>query len=196
MLERKFTSPVLFTPSHHLLSLGPGTWDIWALYQYFWCFKFHRNGRLMSENNEGVVMSQADNRYNLILLGSHLSHPQSGNSSCQTFICILSFHFLFALHCHCSVNKKNLSTGNWIFYWSIGSIYRDNDGEIMWVQFSYQWKLLWRVWMSSSQWTGCSQQIPASIRWGKCLFHYSLQEAQQYLEKFVNLLGSELASLA
>ena len=58
----------------------------------------------MSENNEGVVMSQADNRYNLILLGSHLSHPQSGNSSCQTFICILSFHFLFALHC--SVNKK------------------------------------------------------------------------------------------
>ena len=99
-----------------------------------WCSKFPRDGRLLSENSEGVVMSQADNRYNLILLGSHLSHPQSGNSSCQTYICILSFHFVFALHC--SVNKKYLSTGNWIFYWSktiIGSIYHDNDGEIMWV---------------------------------------------------------------
>ena len=28
-----------------------------------------RDGRLMSENSKGVVINQADNRYNLILLG-------------------------------------------------------------------------------------------------------------------------------
>ena len=100
-----------------------------------WCSKFPRDGRLLSENSEGVVMSQADNRYNLILLGSHLSHPQSGNSSCQTFIYILSFHFLFALHC--SVNKKALINRKLNF--SIGAklswvnLPWQCDGEIMWV---------------------------------------------------------------
>ena len=144
------------------------TWeDIKALYQYFvWCFKFPRNGRLMSENSEGVVMSQSDNRYNLILLGSHLSHPAIGKLFLSNIIHLHSeLSFVFALHC--SVNKKYLSTGNWIF---TGSIYHDNDGEIMWVYFSDQWKLLWRVWMSSSQWTGCSQQIIASFRWGNVCF--------------------------
>ena len=109
------------------------TWeDIKALYQYFvWCFKFPRNGRLMSENSEGVVMSQSDNRYNLILLGSHLSHPAIGKLFLSNIIHLhseLSFCVCFTLFSQQKIfinRKLNFYWVNlpWQWWWDYVGIF-------------------------------------------------------------------------
>ena len=106
--------------------------DIKALYQYFvWSFEFPRNGRLMSENSEGVVMSQSDNRYNLILLGSHLSHPAIGKLFLSNIIHLhseLSFCVCFTLFSQQKIfinRKLNFYWVNlpWQWWWDYVGIF-------------------------------------------------------------------------
>ena len=70
----------------------------------------------MSENSKGVVMNQAANRYNLILLGAH--HYLSWNQ--ETLPVKHSFTFWAEGEgaCLCNIivqSTKKIKTGNWIW---------------------------------------------------------------------------------
>ena len=175
------------------------TWeDIKALYQYIvWSFKFPRNGRLMSENSEGVVMSQSDNRYNLILLGSHLSHPAIGKLFLSNIIHLhseLSFWVCFTLFSQQKIFinrklnfllKQNYHWVNlpWQWWWDyVGTLVINESfyGE-------YGCQAVNELGVASKSLQVSGEEMSVSL-----FFAGSVT----ILEKFVNLWGSVPASLA
>ena len=130
----------------------------------------------MSENSEGVVINQADNRYNLILLGMYLSTQCKCSSYLAGHQKTLPVKLTFAFWGRawgpllCLYNIIHSSKQQEIDFYSSKTIktiliYLTFHRSASWKAFfSDKQKVLWRIWLWGCQWVGIFRQILASFR--------------------------------